>query len=200
MTVPDIERAGRHLRLAEEGFRDRGGTFGVYSRQRWRAHLRESSLRYRLLVAAGTAAEAIRYSGGLLFDACAAGWEVIVATPDPRGLRGLELLGAIVMNPGSDPAPLLHEVNPHVLVLADVWPAMALNAPPTVLWTTNHTGLHRAQHPLSLAGTAFKQHALRAAALDEPASTAETFWSNRRGRHRGLPRSLGLTFTGPAPG
>ncbi|WP_249645168.1 hypothetical protein [Nocardia sputi] len=72
-------------------------------------------MRYRLLVVGGSAAEVVRHTGGWLFDVRAMGWDVVVSIPDPSGMRGGEVLGAVVLEPGSEPATIIREVNPHVL-------------------------------------------------------------------------------------
>ncbi len=51
-------------------------------------------LRYRLAVAAPSAAEAVRLAGGWLFDHVIAGWDVIVLTARPGDDRALRIIGA----------------------------------------------------------------------------------------------------------
>lgn len=183
---------------------DAGGSFGIHSRERWQAHLREYGLRFRLLVVADSAAEAIANTGGLLFDAHAAGWDAIVATPDCRAVRGLEVLGAVVLELGAEPAAtLIQDVDPHVLALPTPEHPLSDLTPATVYWSTRppvtREELSPAVHALSMASTAFKHHAMRIAGLDDPVTTVESFRMRPFVHRRGLPRSLGLTFPAPAP-
>lgn len=166
-------------------------------------------MRYRLLVVGGSAAEVVRHTGGWLFDVRAMGWDVVVSIPDPSGMRGGEVLGAVVLEPRSEPATIIREVNPHVLAsnasehLTVAQGGRARDYPhadgsATVYWgphppdAADH--LHPAEHRISLAGAAFKERAMLAIDPDAgPAPTTETFRTVMRPRHEELHRILGLT-------
>src|SRR5271155_4037881 len=51
------------------------------------------SLRPRMTAIAPSAAEAVRYAGGWLFDQAMAGWDVTVVTADDGDPRPLDILG-----------------------------------------------------------------------------------------------------------
>ncbi|WP_280256272.1 hypothetical protein [Nocardia abscessus] len=189
---------------------DPGQSSVLYSLDRWRAHFRRCGLRYRLLVVGGSAAEVVRHTGGWLFDLRATGWDVVVSIPDPSGMRGLEILGAVVLEPGSEPTTIIREVNPHVVAsnasehLTGVPGGRAIDHPHadgsvTVHWGPYHPSdaaghLQPAQHRVSLAGAAFKERAMLAIDPDAgPAATTETFRTVMRPRHEELHRILGLT-------
>ena len=56
------------------------------------------SLRPRLSAIAPSAAEAVRYAGGWLFDQVMAGWDVTVVTADDGDPRPLDILGVRARN------------------------------------------------------------------------------------------------------
>jgi hypothetical protein len=166
------------------------------------------SLRPRLTAIAPSAAEAVRYAGGWLFDQVMAGWDVTVVAVDMGDTRALEILGvrareldAMCANPIRGPflqsiavrTDLYHaDERVRRLVLAaaeaggaeirlwgDVWPADFDDRADSV------------SHRLSLAARAFKAQAMAAADLGgEPTADTEVFRRGKLIRHRLAPASL----------
>ncbi|MGK8486737.1 hypothetical protein [Nocardia asiatica] len=176
----------------------------------WRARVRRFGLRYRLLVVGDSAADVARHIGGWLFDVRAMGWDVLVSIPDSTGMRGLEILGAAVLESGGKSTTIIREVNPHVLAINISEHRIAArrsrtvdypysDGSVTVYWGPSHQPdaaheLHPAQHRVSLAGAAFKERAMLA--IDPDAGfdpTAETFQTLTRPHREELLRILGLT-------
>jgi hypothetical protein len=56
------------------------------------------SLRPRMIAIAPSAAEAVRYAGGWLFDQAMAGWDGTVVTADDGDPRPLDILGVRARN------------------------------------------------------------------------------------------------------
>ena len=167
------------------------------------------SLRPRLAAIAPTAAEAVRYAGGWLFDQVMAGWDVAVITADDGDPRPLDILGvragnfdalfaAPVLGPRlravALPADLYHDderVRRLVLAAAESGRAEIR------LWGEGRpadfgVSGDPVSHRLSLAARAFKAQALAAADLPgAPAQETEVF---RRGELR-RPRLAAVSLT-----
>ncbi|UGQ12741.1 hypothetical protein LO772_03720 [Yinghuangia sp. ASG 101] len=82
-------RSFEHVVRDVPGLRAVDSAAGVITRRR---------LRYRLAVAAPSAAEVVRLAGGWLFDHVIAGWDVVVLTAEPGDDRALRILGATAMD------------------------------------------------------------------------------------------------------
>ena len=54
---------------------------------------------YHLDVITDDVGEAIRYAGGLMFDCCRAGWQVVVTTDDVAHTEALAILGVRAQSP-----------------------------------------------------------------------------------------------------
>ncbi|SON59476.1 hypothetical protein MSIMFI_00960 [Mycobacterium simulans] len=134
-------------------------------------------LRYRLDVAAGSAADVVRTAGGWLYDRAMAGWEVTVLLPHGCDARPLRILGA-----GTGDLESGMNATSHALaVSAEAFTADdrvrdrvldALGDPLTevALWGDGwplglNRGMAKAQHVLSGAARAFKSQALAAAGI-----------------------------------
>lgn len=141
-------------------------------------------------------ADAVRYTGGWLYDQVSAGWEVVVVVPKHSDLRPLEILGATTaVDLESALVSSPHGPMPDtVAVAAELFDADdriragvldVLTQHPSTLTLFGETvpaelesRIGARQHQLSRAARVFKSHAL--AALDEPASRVglvETFRS-----------------------
>jgi hypothetical protein len=145
---------------------------------------------------APSAAEAVQYAGGWLFDQVMAGWDVTVVTADGAGQRPLDILGvrarhfddifaAPVLGPCLRAIALrteLYDGDERVrrLVLAAVEGGRAEIRLWGQVWPADFDGSgDPVSHRLSLAARAFKAQALAAAASTDSAgraagSTAET--------------------------
>ncbi|NMD96723.1 hypothetical protein HF877_15190 [Rhodococcus sp. BL-253-APC-6A1W] len=137
-------------------------------------------MRRRLAVVAPRVADAVRYTGGWLYDQVAAGWEVVVLVPGNADIRPLEILGATTVDLES-----ALECSPHgpmpdtVAVATDLYEADArirqglletLAKHPTTItmWGEGvpselDSRFGSTQHRLSRAARVFKAHALQAA-------------------------------------
>ncbi|MBH0780196.1 hypothetical protein [Nocardia bovistercoris] len=180
---------------------DRRG--GSRSPEAWWAGVRKHPLRYRVLVVAPSALDAVRGLGGWMFDMTAAGWEVTVLAHehrDPRalailGVDGLDLDRALAM-PVGDASPDLvavaHEMyRGDVVTRERVLHGCGCHRAETMVWGRDlpmaaADSLDATRHRVSAAGRAFKACALRAAGIAADASAVtETLWVERsalRGR------------------
>lgn len=153
--------------------------------------------KHRLVVLAGSSADAVAHAGGLVFDRVGAGWDVRIhlGADESDDVRALRVLGVrkrvksmafdasewpdlLVIGPdvyrGEAQARRIvaaaaRRQHTEVLVWGDEWP---VNLPP---------GIGRVEHRLSTAARAFKVHALGAAGLPLYADETEQFHT---GQHR----------------
>ena len=139
---------------------------------------------YRLDVVADSVAEAVRQAGGLMFDRCRAGWQVVVVTTDDAHADALTILGVRAESRGAAGTEVPERdrrfrtvVGPLGLfatgpeICADSW----------LLWgdelDEGPTGvLQPVRHQLSAAARAFKGQALRRAGLPLSDAPEERFW------------------------
>ena len=167
------------------------------------------SLRPRMTAIAPSAAEAVRYAGGWLFDQVMAGWDVTVVTADDGDPRPLDILGvrarsfdalfaAPVLGPRLRAIALrtdLYHDDERVrrLVLAAAESGRAEIRLWGEGWPADFDGSgDPVSHRLSLAARAFKAQALAAADLPgAPAQETEVF---RRGELR-RPRLAAVSLT-----
>ena len=157
------------------------------------------SLRPRLTTIAPSTAEAVRCSGGWLFDQVMAGWDVTVVAVNMGDPRPLEILGVrareldVIYE-----VPILGPCLQSIAVRTDLYHSdervrrFVLSAAETGgteirlwgdLWPEDFDGrADSVSHRLSLAARAFKAQAMAAADLSaEPAADIEVF---RRGEFR----------------
>ncbi|MGO9156569.1 hypothetical protein [Mycobacterium sp.] len=137
-------------------------------------------LRYRLDVVATSAADAVHWAGGWLYDRAMAGWEVTVLLPQSCDSRPLRILGVGAMDlesgferTGSATHSLA--VSAEVFAADDRIRETVLNAlnhrlTEVALWGEGwplavNRGMARVQHVLSAAARTFKGHALAAAGI-----------------------------------
>jgi hypothetical protein len=147
---------------------------------------------------APSAAEAVQYAGGWLFDQVMAGWEVTVVTVEAGDPRPLDILGVRARNfDAVFAAPLLRPCLRAIALRADLYDdervrrlvlAAAEAGRPEIRlwgdrWPADFDGSgDPVSHRLSLAARAFKAQALAAADLPgAPAAETEVF---RRGELR----------------
>lgn len=141
--------------------------------------------------------DAVRFTGGWLYDQVAAGWEVVVVVPENSDLRPLEILGATTavglesaMNVAHGPIP------DAVAVAADLFDTderiragllETLSEQPSTIRVFGdsvpaelESRVESMQHQLSRAAQVFKSHALAAASVRSgPVSRTELFRSGR---------------------
>lgn len=150
-------------------------------------------MRYRLVVVASSMLDAVRHTGGLLFDRVMAGWDVVVLLDDHSDVRPLQILGAETEELASGLRWQGRGIRPQaVAVSADLFERNTrirdgflenLDRGDTelTLWgdapTTIDTRIDTVQHQLSLAARAFKAHALAAAAAPTTVEPVETYRS-----------------------
>jgi hypothetical protein len=147
--------------------------------------------KYQLDVTARDVADVVRNAGGWLYDRATAGWDVTVVVTSECDVTPLRILGARTERPNPDDdatAP------PQALALAASADAMDASAPlrddvvralkrglaEVTLWGEPgaaglERGIESVEHELSAAARAFKAQALRAAGVDEPVGSVETF-------------------------
>ena len=148
---------------------------------------------------APSAAEAVQYAGGWLFDQVMAGWDVTVVTAEAGDQRPLDILGVRARNFDSVfAAPVLGPCLQSIALRTDLYhddervrrlvhaAAEAGRAEIRLwgdVWPEEFDGSgDRVSHRLSLAARAFKAQALAAADLrDAPTAETEVF---RRGELR----------------
>jgi hypothetical protein len=148
---------------------------------------------------APSAAEAVQYAGGWLFDQVMAGWDVTVVTAEAGDQRPLDILGVRVRDFDSVfAAPVLGPCLQSITLRTDLYRddervrRLVLAAAETGraeirlwgdVWPGDFEGSgDRVSHRLSLAARAFKAQALAAADLrDAPTAETEVF---RRGELR----------------
>jgi hypothetical protein len=137
-------------------------------------------MRYRLDVAAGSVADAVRFAGGWMYDRVMAGWDVTVLVGDHPDERPLHILGAQTADLES--ALALWAERPHpqtVAVAADLFNsdervrrgvlgALEQGLTEVTLWgeycpAELDDSVDPVQHQLSAAACAFKAQALAAA-------------------------------------
>jgi len=148
------------------------------------------SLRPRMTAIAPSAAEAVRYAGGWLFDQVMAGWDVTVVTADDEDPRPLDILGVRARSfDAVFAAPVLGPCLQAIALRADLYRddervrrlvrAAAESGRAEIrlwgeAWPADFDGSGEpVSHRLSLAARAFKAQALAAADL-RGASAAET--------------------------
>ena len=148
------------------------------------------SLRPRMTAIAPSAAEAVQYAGGWLFDQAMAGWDVTVLTVDDGDPRPLDILGVRARTfDAVFPAPVLGRCLQAIALRADLYhddgrvrrqvlaAAEAGRAEIRLwgeVWPADFDGSgDPVSHRLSLAARAFKAQALAAADL-RGTPTAET--------------------------
>jgi hypothetical protein len=167
------------------------------------------SLRPRMIAIAPSAAEAVRYAGGWLFDQAMAGWDGAVVTADDGDPRPLDILGVRARNfDALLAAPVLGPRLRAIALRADLYQddervrrlvlAAAESGRAEIrLWGDGWAGgFGRSgdlvSHRLSLAARAFKAQALAAADLPgAPGDESEVF---RRGELR-HPRLVAASLT-----
>lgn len=127
-------------------------------------------------------ADAVRYTGGWLYDQVAAGWEVVVVVPACADIRPLEILGASTVDLESALESSQHGPMPDtVAVSADLYAAdariregldqlLAANPTTITMWGEDvpaelDVRFGSKQHRLSRAAQVFKSHALTAASM-----------------------------------
>ncbi len=125
-------------------------------------------------------ADAVRYTGGWLYDQVAAGWEVVVLVPGNVDIRPLEILGATTVELESALKCSPHGPMPDtVAVAADLYEndarirqglleTLAKHPTTITMWGENvpselDSRFGSKQHRLSRAARVFKAHALQAA-------------------------------------
>ncbi|ORB28215.1 hypothetical protein [Mycolicibacterium parafortuitum] len=142
---------------------------------------------YRLEVVTDRIDEAVLRAGGLMFDHCRAGWQVVVVTVDATHAEALAILGVRAEPPGAESegntkqdrsfrtvvAPLEHLTTPES------------TADASLLWgeplgETAGRVLLPVRHQLSAAARAFKSHAMRCAGLQASDMAEERFWIRDR--------------------
>lgn len=139
---------------------------------------------YRLDVVADSVAEAVRQAGGLMFDRCRAGWQVVVVTTDDTHADALAILGVRAESPGAvgDEDPKrdrgFRTVAGPLGLLAT---SRDIRADSWLLWSDEPGEgptevLKPALHQLSAAARAFKTQALRRAGLPLSGAPEERFW------------------------
>lgn len=137
--------------------------------------------------------DAVRYTGGLLFDRVMAGWDVTVLLADFSNLRPLEILGATPVDLEAGLEFQGHDLRPQaVAVAADLFETdtrirsglldtLEGGRTEVTLWGERPTEIDSrigmVEHRLSVAAKAFKAHALAAADLPDAVGAAEMFRS-----------------------
>ncbi|RDH78441.1 hypothetical protein DVS77_11235 [Mycolicibacterium moriokaense] len=149
-------------------------------------------MRYRLDVVAATAADAVRFAGGWMYDRVMAGWDVTVLLADRSDVRPLQILG--VATTDLESALALWEERPHpqtVAVAADLFGsddrvrrgvlgALEQGMTEVTLWGETwpaelDDSVGPVVHQLSAAARAFKRQAMTAAADGGSVTPSETF-------------------------
>ncbi len=152
----------------------------------------ESSLKYQLTMVASSVVEAVSTSGGWMFDRAMAGWEVNVLLPKPDDVRPLSILGARAFDlevaltearaKGYRPQALA--VSAEMLardarIGRQVSTALRRGTEVTFWGDELPTGVgHRAvvaEHQLTVAAHAFKNHALASIAAPAAERTERFF-------------------------
>jgi hypothetical protein len=151
-------------------------------------------VRYRLVIVASSMLDAVRHTGGLLFDRVMAGWDVVVLLEDYSNLRPLQILGAETVDLASGLEWQGRGIHPQaVAVAADLFERdtrirdgfvenLDRGETELTLWGDTPTDIDQridvVQHRLSLAARAFKAHALAAAAAPVAVDPFETYRSS----------------------
>ena len=149
-------------------------------------------MRYRLDVAAASAADAVKFAGGWMYDRVMAGWDVTVLLVDRTDERPLHILG--VETSDLESALALWSEGPHpqtVAVAADLFVsdervrqgvlgALEQGLTEVTLWGDSwpaelDDSIGPVAHQLSAAARAFKGQALTAAADTGVVTGSETF-------------------------
>ncbi|MCZ4551302.1 hypothetical protein [Gordonia rubripertincta] len=152
-------------------------------------------MRYRLVIVASSMLDAVRHTGGLLFDRVMAGWDVVVLLEDYSNLRPLQILGAETVDLASGLQWQGRGIHPHaVAVAADLFERdsrirdgfvenLDRGETELTLWGDTPTDIDQridvVQHRLSHAARAFKAHALAAAAAPTHVERVETYRSGQ---------------------
>jgi hypothetical protein len=149
-------------------------------------------MRYRSAVIAPSVTDAVKYTGGWLYDQGMAGWGVIVLVPGQQDVRPLEILGATPLDLESalsapyGPFPETVIVSPEMYESDDrirtgLLEALDQGLTRVTFWgealpSELDTRLGTTQHHLSRAAKVFKGHALRAASgSKESVGATESF-------------------------
>lgn len=137
--------------------------------------------RYRLVVLGTGVSDVVESVGGFLCDRARAGWDVSVLLARPCDMRPLAVLGVAAQELDTDVTAVLRGLSgaaaiavgadmltDDVLVRDDVARVVAEGLTEVIVWGRPGSGgfgdrLEPAAHPLSVAATAFKRHALVAA-------------------------------------
>jgi hypothetical protein len=143
-------------------------------------------------VIAPSVEDAVRFTGGWLFDQVMAGWDVNVLTTGHADPRPLRILGAHAVDLEYALARVIHGPCPQAIaVSADLYDSDArvrrvvqtLGEGPADIrfwsdrWPEDTGGVGPVRHRLSVAARAFKAQALTAAALAVDADeVSEVFW------------------------
>lgn len=145
------------------------------------------------MVVAPTTTDAVRFTGGWLFDWVMAGWEAMVLTTDHTNSRPLRILGAspidlecALTSSARDPWPQSIAVDARLCesdarVRRVVWHAIDKGVADIRLWGDQcwkdfDGQVNAVQYRLSVAARAFKSHALAATAAQvDPIGVTETF-------------------------
>ena len=156
-------------------------------------------MRPRLVVVAPVVLDAVRWTGGWLFDLVMAGWEAHVLTAGDTDPRPLRILGARALDLDADLTNSVRTPGPHTLavdarlcesddrVLNLVLSTLDSGVAEVRVWGDHRpstlgdgAGIPR-RHRLSVAAKAFKAQALAAAdAAPSPGNDTEVFHGSRR--------------------
>ncbi|BBY76098.1 hypothetical protein MPRF_29970 [Mycolicibacterium parafortuitum] len=138
---------------------------------------------YHLDVITDDVGEAIRYAGGLMFDCCRAGWQVVVTTDDVAHTEALAILGVRAQSPGSSESAAPRRGDFRAVVSRfDHAPTTSPQTEDTRLhWADDHpedsdAAIEPVRYRLSAAARAFKARALIRAGLPQSALD-EQFWT-----------------------
>ncbi|WP_330150123.1 hypothetical protein [Rhodococcus chondri] len=137
-------------------------------------------------------ADAVKYTGGWLYDQVMAGWEVVVLVPGDEDVRPLDILGATTLDLESALSSPYGPVPQTVVVSAEIYErdtriraglleALDQGLTKVTFWdeelpTELDMKFGSTKHHLSRAAQVFKAHALAAASQPrESAGATETF-------------------------
>lgn len=152
-------------------------------------------MRYRLVVIASSTLDAVRSTGGLIFDRVMAGWNVVVLLEDHADVRPLQILGAETVELASGLELQGRGIHPQaVAVSADLFERdtriregfiqnLDEGRTELTLWGESPTDIDQrvdvVEHKLSVAARAFKAHSLAAAEAATTVAPVETYRSGQ---------------------
>jgi hypothetical protein len=147
--------------------------------------------KYQLDVTACDVADVVRSAGGWLYDRARAGWDVTVVVSHDDDVTPLRILGVRTEQANAEAdataPPTARALAVSACAIADNGPlrddvlrALKRGLTEVTLWGDSgargiERGVDSVDHVLSAAARAFKSHALRAAGVDEPVGTIESF-------------------------